>query len=448
MSRLGNEAALEAVLGRFDELKLREADVYVEEIALESISVADGEVESVENKLTRGASVRVLNEGRVGFAFTTDLTPDGVDSLVRRAQAAALHAGADDAHRLPETAQPSDVPGNHDPKLAKFTTEEKVDLARRIEAAARRQDPRVSRTREASYQDVTGALHLGRAGGYRYDFRFTRAFGYVDLIAEEGGESQSGAHVDFAIGPAGLDAEIIGREAARRAVDKLGGRPCPTRRASLLLSPDVVDGLLESLAPIFFADDVLKGKSLLAGKTGESVAAAGVSLVDAGRMPGGCNSAPVDGEGVATGETVLIEAGVLRGFLHDGFSARKMGEPPTGNGMRESFFRAPATQTTALSLRPTGSRDELYQAVADGLLIEEVMGLHTINPISGDFSVGASGRAVRNGEPGAAVAGIGMAGNVRDLLNALVGVGDDVRLMASGNSVSTILLEGLSVSGE
>ena len=262
MSAAEHDAILDLALAAFDALGLTEADAYLEDTLSETVAVCDGTVESVENKASRGVGIRVLREGRAGFAYTSNLAPEGIQAAVERASAGLEHAGADEAHRLPDPESPPDVEGNLDPEAASMPTEAKVDLARRMETAARAEDRRVKRTRQASYQDLVGTVRLARVGGYRYGFRLSRAFGMVDLVAEEGDEIQSGFHVDYAIGASGLDPEAIGGEAARRAVHKLGGRPCATRRASLLLIPEVVDGLLDALSPIFYAQNVLKGKSL------------------------------------------------------------------------------------------------------------------------------------------------------------------------------------------
>ncbi len=449
MSRLHNDAVLDAALAEFRRRGLEEAEIYLEDVTLESVGVSAGKVEAVESKAERGAGVRVLQQGRVGFAYTADLSTGGVSAMVQHAADAVVHAGAQESRRLPAPDSPPDLEGNADPGLEQCAVADKIAIAVRIEEAARAHDNRVDSIREARYQDVSGSIVVGRAGGHRYGFSFTRAFGFVDLVARQSGESQSGFHAEFAVGPAALDPAAIGAQAAAKAVHKLGGHPCETRRASLLLAPEVVDGLLESLAPAFFGEHVLKGKSLLADALGQQVAGERVTLVDDGRLPGGYSTAPVDGEGVATRETVLLQEGVLQGYLHDGFSAVRMGVAPTGNAERDTYLSTPTTGTNALTLKPTGeSRADLLAAVADGLLIEEVMGLHTINPITGDFSLGAVGRAVRGGEIEEPVAGIAIAGDLRQLLQAITAVADDARLMTSGNAVSTILLEGITVGGE
>ena len=440
--------AVDVALESFKARGLREAEVFVEDTRVESVSVSGGVVESSMSDRSRGTGIRVLRDGRIGFSYTSDLSPAGIDAAVERAVAASRHAEPDDSHRLPDPDCPPDVEGNFDERVPAMSTDEKIALARRVEDATRAEDERVRATREAAYRDVDSSVLLGRAGGHRYGYRYTRAFAYTDLVAEEDGESQSGSFVDFAIGADGLDPEAIGREAARRAIRKLGGKPCGTGRPPLLLSPEVVDGLLEELGAIFYGENAHKGKSMLAGRVGERVASTKVRLSDDGRLPGGCNTEPIDAEGVATRETVLLEQGVLQGFLHDAFSARRFGTSSTGNSGRNSYSSAPETSASALCLSPTGeSTADLFASVKEGLLIEEVMGLHTINPISGDFSLGATGRAVRGGTPEDAVSGIAIAGNVRDLLGAVVAVGDDLQLMSGGSRTSTILLEGLSISG-
>jgi PmbA protein len=443
------DPVLDLALQSFESRALDEAELFVEDTRVDSVSVSGGVVESAESDRSRGAGIRVLRDGRIGFSYTSDLSAAGIDLAVERAAAASHHAEPDDSHRFPDLDHPQDVTGNSDERVSSMSADEKISLARRVEEAARGADARVRATREAAYRDVDSRVLLGRAGGHRYGYRYTRTFAYTDLVAEGGGESQSGSFVDFAIGPDGLDPEAIGREAAHRAIRKLGGKPCATGRPPLLLSPEVVDGLLEELCVIFYGENAHKGKSILAGRIGEQVASTKVRLSDDGRLPGGCNTEPIDAEGVATRETVLLEDGVLRGFLHDAFSARRFGISSTGNSGRDSYSSAPETSASALCLRPTGeSTTDLFTSVNEGLLIEEVMGLHTINPISGDFSLGATGRAVRGGQPEEAVAGIAIAGNVRDLLGAIAAVGDDLKLMSGGNRTSTILLEGLSVSGE
>jgi len=271
----------------------------------------------------------------------------------------------------------------------------------------------------------------------------------VGPVAVEGDSAQTGFESDHALALPGLSAERIGRGAAEMATAKLGAGSYGTRRVELVLAPRVTAGLFGALAPALYADNVLKGKSLFAQRLGETVATESLTLVDDGTLKGGGKAAPIDGEGVVMGETSLIREGTLTGYLHSTYTARKMGAQSTGNSVRGSYHSPPRVGSTNLYPRPGDlSREELLAEVADGLYISEVMGLHTINPISGEYSIGALGWVIVRGELTEAVEGIAIAGNVLDLLGSVMAVASDLRLFYHGGGGATVLLEGVSVSGK
>jgi PmbA protein len=221
-----------------------------------------------------------------------------------------------------------------------------------------------------------------------------------------------------------------------------------TRRANLVLDPSVAASLLEAISPALHADHVLKGKSVLGPRLGQQIGGAKVTMLDDGRLQGGDHSAPYDAEGVATRCTMLIEGGVLKGFLHSTYSSLRMGAAPTGNAFRRSFKSPPHIGPSTLYLQPTGAAPQtLLSEAGDGIYINEVMGLHTIDPISGDFSLGASGMTLKAGRPDSPVDRVGIAGNVVDLLKSIAGVGTDLRFMPGGGAGSTTLLMDIAVSG-
>jgi PmbA protein len=276
----------------------------------------------------------------------------------------------------------------------------------------------------------------------------SRAFGSIELAAIEKGENQTGYSSGFALGIDDLEPDAIGIEAASRAINKLGAEAVTTRRTDVVLDPEVVCGVFGALAPAFHADNVIKGKSLFKGLIGQSVAGATVTLIDDGRIAGAVNTGPMDGEGTPTRRTALIEAGVLSSYLHSDFTARRMRTARTGNAQRGGYLSSPHIGTNTLLLRPTGvSRKTLLGMVARGIYVSEVMGLHTVDPISGDFSLGAVGWEMEHGDMIRPVQKMGISGNVRDLLRSITAVADDLRFFASGNSGSTLLLEGISISG-
>src|SRR5262245_56330955 len=244
-----------------------EGEVFLEDYSVFSVSVADGKVESLETQDARGAGLRLFDRGRVAFSYTADLSPDGLVEAVEMAKGLLDRSDPDDANRLPEADESSTPePEMLDPSLARVDQQDKVRVARRVEEAARAADPRVSRVRQSRYTDVVGRVGVANTGGLKRAWPFSRAYASIELNAEESGELQSGWYSDFSIRFSGLDPAHVGREAAQRAVQKLGSSRTATRRTNLVLDPQVCASLLEALSPALHADNVLKGKSLFTSR--------------------------------------------------------------------------------------------------------------------------------------------------------------------------------------
>ena len=439
---------LDLALQILGEARADGGEVFFQDTQETTITVVDQRVESVEAKQERGAGLRVFREGRVGFSFTPNTSAQGIRKAVERAVAILPHIDPEEANTVPQPEEGSFTVRNVDPELPRVGIDAKIDMARRIESCALRFSSRVKRVRESRYSDVWGSCWIGNTAGLRAGYDFSRAVGFIELVAVEKDENQTGYGSGFGIGIDDLEPDAIGIEAASKAINKLGAETVATRRTEVVLDAEVVTGIFGSLAPVFFADNVLKKKSLFAGRQGQGVARSTVTLVDDGRLPGAMNTAPVDGEGVPTRRTILIDQGILGGYLHNHYTAAKMKASRTGNGQRGGYLSSPHIGTNTLYLKPTGlNRKTLLGMVAKGIYISEVMGLHTIDPITGDFSLGAVGWEMENGEMIRPVQKIGISGNIRGVLDSLAAVGDDIRLFASGNAGSTVLLEGISISG-
>lgn len=430
------------------DLKLA-AEIYVEENLITSVAVASGKIESLEVKEELGAGVRVFDSGRTGFAYTSDLSSEGIGAAAAAARAFSAHTDAEASNVLPQPEALSlPDPETGDLSIAGIEAYRKVAIARATEEAARALDPRVTKVRQARYSDVVGRVELRGTQGLSRGASFARLYGSIELVAEQGSESQSGYASDFALRLAGLDPFKIGREAARRAIAKLGGTRAATRKADLILDPEAAGLLLDAFSPALSAENVLKSKSILAGRVGQKVAGPGVSLVDDGRFPGANRTFPFDAEGVQTRRVVLIEGGVLRGFLHDWRTSTRMGAESTGSAVRSSYMSPPRIAPANLYLVPSAlSRQKVLEQVADGFYISELLGLHTIDTITGEFSLGAIGQRVRSGVLEEPVTGIGMAGNFLDLLSGIEAVAGDLKLLTSGTAGSTTLVRGVTISG-
>lgn len=436
--------------GALDELT-REGvagEIFLEDGRSTRVAVSDGKIEALEERRDRGAGVRVFEGGRAGFSFTADLSSGGIAQVVSRAREIAALVASDDGNRLPEDpGVPATGMTLLDPALAGVAIDRKIALALDVEREARGADRRVSGVREAAYQDFTTSCYLANTAGLTLGYAVSRAALTIELAASEAGESQVGWHGDWRTGCEGLDPSLVGREAARKATVKLGAEAAATKRAHVVLSPEVTASLMGELSALFSAEAVLKGRSLLADRIGSKIASDVVTLVDDGRHPRGYSSTPVDGEGVATRENVLIANGTLTGYLHSVYTSVRMGLPVTGNAGRGGYTSRPGIAATSFYLRPSGVPEkDLIAGVTDGFYVMEVMGLHTISAVTGDFSIGASGLKIESGRFTGPVDRMVVAGNILDLLGSIEAVADDLRYQMSGVG-STLLLRGIAVSG-
>jgi PmbA protein len=270
----------------------------------------------------------------------------------------------------------------------------------------------------------------------------------TSAVATQDGERQIGYHGEGARRLAELDPESVGARAAQRALEKLGAQPFATQKLPVVLDPWMAMSLLGAISPLFSADNVLKGRSLFAGKVGERVANERVSIVDDARRRGGLRSAPFDGEGVATTTRILVERGVLRGYLVNLKTARKLDSTPMGNARRGSYA-SPSRIGPSNFYVEAGSDDPggLVRGLDRALAVTSLLNLHTIDPVSGEFSLGATGTYLEKGAPTYPVQGITIAGNLTHLLASISGVGTDLTFGASGIGSPTLVIAELSVGG-
>ncbi|MGH2500308.1 MAG: metallopeptidase TldD-related protein, partial [Candidatus Limnocylindria bacterium] len=246
----------------------------------------------------------------------------------------------------------------------------------------------------------------------------------------------------------GVSAEAVGRRAAELAIGKLGARTCETQSLPVVLDPWMGMALLGAIAPLFSAENVLKGKSLFAGKLGERVAAGKVTIVDDARRRAGIRTAPFDGEGVATRAVTLVAGGTLRAYLTSLKTARKIESEPTGNARRPAYSGPSRIGPSNLAILPgTEDAGAIVRGLDRTLKVTSLLNLHTIDPISGEFSLGATGDYLERGERRYPVQGITIAGNLTTLLASIAHVGSDLIHGASGLGSPTLVVADLSIGG-
>ena len=441
------EAILDYLLDTADRTGAEEYEVYLGKSSSLALAAKDGAVEQISRHDELSAAVRLIDQNRLGFSYTTVFTPEAMTGAVT--QAAAGMGLSDPQPELalphpPEEYYPITV--GYDHSLTNITLNEKMDRVLEMEAAALDLDPRVEKVRLAEYRESRRRIWLANSNGLSYENAATVFSGYLMVKASQGAEAEMGYESDFSRRYRELNLKAIGRGAAARAISSLGGRKIKTGQATVILENRVASVFLGLLSGSFLADNIQKGKSLLAGKVGRRIMSDSIKLLDDGLYARGVGTSPADAEGVPSQTTVLVNDGLLLGFLYDTVHARRAGVSSTGNAGRTSKTPPGISPSNFVLMAGEKGPQDLADELGDGLLVTEVMGAHTANPISGDFSLGVSGIWLAKGRPVFPVKGMALAGNLLTLFDRVAAVGSDLRLFGSTGAPS-LLVEDLILSG-
>ena len=415
-----------------------------------------GEIEQLATASSAGIGVRVVLQGgehegnRVGFAWAGSLDPDLVDVTLEDARELAAYATPDPHVALaePDGVAPAEL-DLWDPAFSAASTGDKVTMALELERMVRGADPRIRQVDSADYGDASVEVALVSTTGIRAVTRRTAAYVSVSAIAGDGEQSQSGSGFSVGRSASALDPERAGRDAVRRAVRLLGAGKARSGRVTVVFDPRVVSTLLSVVSSALSGEAVVKGRSFFAGRVGEEVASAGVTLLDDPTDPRAYGAAAFDGEGLACRRNVLIDGGVLTGFVYDTVSARRAGTVSTGSAVRGGFAGVPGAGCRAIALSP-GELDEaaIVAAVGDGVYVQSVTGVHSgVNPVSGDFSVGAEGLMIRTGALAEPVREVTVASTLQRMLRSVLYVGGDVEWLPGAAAGQTLAIGDVQLSG-
>ena len=428
-----------------------EAEAYASEEKGREVRVHAGEVESLTAATQRGIGVRAWLGARVGYAYGTDSSDPGVAAIAARAAEAARVADEDEFAVPPRPAQVTSLGGLCDPSVAGWTTDRVAELALGVERAAMAADSRIAGVETAVYADSAERVAISSSTGVCGEFESSSAYAYLQALAEGEGGRESGLGFGLARGPAGLDPAAIGAEGAERAAAMIGARKPASRSCPVLLDPTVAASFAGLLGVTLGANAVQRGRSPFAERLGEEIASSVLALHDDGLDPAGPASSPFDGEGVPRRRTALIEDGRLRSYLHDTYTAQRAGASSTGSAGRSGYRSQPSVSASNLVVGAGScSLPELIAKLGDGVYITDVAGLHSgINPVSGVFSVGASGRAIRGGELAEPLREFTIANDLSSMLGCVVAAGSDTRWVPFGGSVRTpsLLVEEMTIGG-
>jgi PmbA protein len=423
-----------------------QVEAYAEEERRTEVSALRGEVEGMTFAESRGVGVRVIRDERLGYAWAADPSADEVRDAVARARENAALAEPDPSNALPEAAPIDPMPELFRAESAGIAVDDKVRTALDLERYTVSRDPRVTKVDLAQVGDQVSRVAIASTTGVDLGYERTDAFVVAVTLAVEGDETQTGFSFAISRGLDQLPWEPIADEAVDRAVQMLGAAKPETSKVPVILDPFAASSFLGVLAGALNADDVLKGRSLFADLVGQEVGSSAFTLIDDGRRADGPGACPFDGEGVASGRTELFTAGVLNGFLHSTYTARRAGDGQrsTGNAKRGGYKSAPGVGTSNFFVE-AGDRDvaALLADADGGVLIMDVSGVHSgANPISGEFSVGATGRRIGpGGALGAPLREMTIASTLPEMLQGVRAVGSDLRFFSSVGTPSVLIGE-------
>jgi PmbA protein len=423
-------------------------EVFLSRSSATKIDSKDQKVESLTRAEDVGMSVRVKRQNRVGFSFTTSLADDAIARAVHSAfQVSEVMPEENDVELGGFDLKIPTLESRYDEAGLRVPVEEKIALAKKVEKLCREADPRIQTVRSASFSESISETLLASHEGAVLRHRGTMYSSSLACKAEENGDAQMGYEYVFSPFMSKLDLEFCAKAGAESATELLGAGKPGSMKCPAVIRNDVVSELLEFLAGSFAGDDIEKGKSLLQGKHGEKVFSDLIEILDDGLRPGGLATRPFDAEGTASRTTKVVERGVFKSLLLDRKYAKRFKLAPTGNSSR-GVKAPPGISTTNFYMQP-GDRSlaELIRDVGDGIMITNLMGVHTANSVTGNFSVGASGILIRNGKLEKPVKGFAVAGNVLQLFRDVKSLGSDLRFFGSVGAPSMLIPE-LAVSGD
>jgi len=426
-----------------------EAEVFIQTGVQCEIRVSQGQVQQLSQAGSKGLGVRVIDNGRVGYAYTSDFKE--LDATWAAALELAQVADADPHRALPERqALPDQDLEIYDPAVESTPVETKVALAKGIEQAALDYDERVVAVDLCTYRDEVGHVYLANSRGFAGNYAKSVVAGFLLAVGRDAAGQTAGLGLGFSPYLAELDPVAIGVEAARKAVEILGGKPVATQQVTVVFDPTTAVELVTGLSRALTAEAMQRSRSFLLDKMGQDVANDIVSLLDNGQLKRGIATVPFDGEGVPSSATKLIDEGILQAVLHDTYTALKDGTNSTGNAGRDSHRSMAKLAPSNFYLQPgPDSAESIIAGVERGLYVTNTMNVGGVNSVNGDFSIGASGRWIENGKLTKPVTGVTVSSTLPEILKNIVAVGNDLRFMPFQGAIGspTIRVEGMIVAG-
>jgi PmbA protein len=427
-----------------------QCDVYIISRKGFSTSIRLGEVEKLEQQISKGLGMRIIKGGATALTFTTDFADKSVKSLIGQTMDIVKVSSADKYNGL----APKEFLGIYDGKLALFdesltsvTPERKVEMAREMEAVGMKYDKRITNSNGSSWNDSLSQLTMANSDGFVGQYKATTSSLNLGLVAEENGVKQTDGWFSFNRFFNKLESpKAIGEEAARRVISKLGGKKVKSQTVPVVVDRLVAPQLVGWIFGAASGRSIYRKSSFLIDKIGQEIAAPLVSIMDDATMADGPSSRPFDAEGVKSSQVTVVENGVLKNYVCDSYSARRLNLKPTGNASR-SYQSLPSVGSTNLYIK-AGASDpkEMIKSVKNGLYLNSLFGFG-FNNVTGDISQGAGGFWIENGELTYPVQEITLAGNALKILKSIAMVGNDLTFKFGGTASPTLLISEATIGG-
>ncbi len=430
------------------EVTIREGDEF-------STVVRMGEVETLKESGSRGMGLRVLvaseNGHRVASTSTSDFSAEGVEHLVRGALALAQVTSEDPFAGLADTSEfgklENDLELYHE-DVYSLETAQRIEYAHRAESAALAADTRITNSDGGSFDAATGRKIFANSRGFTGQYRASSCSISASPIAlGKNNEMQRDYWYTYARSLKKLDTpESVGVEAARRTLRRLDARRVKTQQVPIIFAPEIARSLIGAIFDAASGDSIYRGASFFAGKLGEQVADKSVTVIDDHTIVGGFGTSPFDGEGLPSRRTVIVERGVLTNYLLNTYTGRKLGMKSTGNAARGLAGNPGIGAGNLFLVAGAATPQEILGGVPSGLYVTELMG-QGVNMVTGDYSRGASGQWIENGELAYPVQEITIAGNLKDIFRNITAIGNDLEFRGSVAS-PTLRVDGMTIAGE
>lgn len=429
-------------------------EVYLSRGVDTEVQAYQGEIEQLSSASSSGIGIRILREtgggAQVGSAWAGSLNDEAIADALREARDNVRFASEDEylAFARPDGVAPTYLELSN-PAVESTSIEDKIAMAIELERMVRCGDARIRQVDAANYSDYVAEAAILSTTGIRAAYARTGAFVSVEAIASDGDDNQTGWGLSAGRAPGDLDLAVAAADAISRAIGMLGAVKPGSMKTTAVFDPRSAATLLSIIGGALSGEAVVRGRSFFANRMGEHVASELFTLFDDPTDPRHFSASIFDGEGLACRRNVMIEAGQLLGFAYDTVSARRAGTVSNGSALRSGIAGSPTAGSRALQLVPGSlSQSDIIAAVGEGIFVDSLMGIHSgVNPVSGDFSVGVTGRMIRNGILAEPVREVTVASSLQRMLLDVVHVGADVEWLPGNAVAPTIAVGEIAVSG-